>query len=759
MSALDPESEEQLRGAVERLRDNVSLDDLEAPVEPAPVSEPEVPSAVPETVDAVGLEPGALIAPAEAPTEAEAKTPEVPQPVTFEGQLGERLKEKAPPQRKRKRIREDIKPMDSAEILEELKGRFLSSAMKDLIGPGRRPLRPRTSRPRRSLRGPTRKSLKPTAIPAQLDRELEILLPVTVKDLSKELGVKASLLLKKLIETGDMLKMNDVLSEDLVELLALEFNRKVTIKKPKDVEDIVQEAVQADGNEENLQTRAPVVAFLGHVDHGKTSLLDRIRESNVAAGEAGGITQHMAAYRVTTGDRKVVFLDTPGHEAFTDMRSRGAQVTDIVVLVVAADDGVMPQTEEAVNHARAAGVPIVVALNKIDKPDANGMRAKQQLSALGLTPEEWGGDTVVVETSAIQGKGISELLEMLTLVADLQDLKADPTMPARGTVLEAQVHEGRGVIATGLIRAGTLRIGDSILVGQTSGRVKALYDDTGRPLNEAGPSMPVLISGLSGMPSAGARLIVMEGDTSARQIAEERALRGRVTTVREHVTLENLFSRLEEGEIAELPLILKADGQGSLLALQEQLENLSTPEVRVRILHAAVGGINESDVLLAHASDAITVGFHVVPSDKARILAREKAVDIRLFNVIYKVLDDIRSALEGTLEPEEVEEVKGHLEVRQVFRISRTGNIAGCYVKDGIIERADILRLIRDDMVIYEGGRIDSLRRHKDDVREVKEGFECGVKIQGYEDVKVGDIIEAYVINLVPRKLSTVDNG
>jgi translation initiation factor IF-2 len=419
----------------------------------------------------------------------------------------------------------------------------------------------------------------------------------------------------------------------------------------------------------------------------------------------------------------------------------------------------MPQTEEAVNHARAAGVPIVVALNKIDKPDANGMRAKQQLSALGLTPEEWGGDTVVVETSAIQGKGISELLEMLTLVADLQDLKADPTMPARGTVLEAQVHEGRGVIATGLIRAGTLRIGDSILVGQTSGRVKALYDDTGRPLNEAGPSMPVLISGLSGMPSAGARLIVMEGDTSARQIAEERALRGRVTTVREHVTLENLFSRLEEGEIAELPLILKADGQGSLLALQEQLENLSTPEVRVRILHAAVGGINKSDVLLAHASDAITVGFHVVPSDKARILAREKAVDIRLFNVIYKVLDDIRSALEGTLEPEEVEEVKGHLEVRQVFRISRTGNIAGCYVKDGIIERADILRLIRDDMVIYEGGRIDSLRRHKDDVREVKEGFECGVKIQGYEDVKVGDIIEAYVINLVPRKLSTVDNG
>jgi translation initiation factor IF-2 len=554
-----------------------------------------------------------------------------------------------------------------------------------------------------------------------------------------------------------MLRANDLLSEDFIELLALEFERTVKIKRTRDVEEIVREVAEKTGKEEDLKSRAPVVAFLGHVDHGKTSLLDRIRSTNVAAGEAGGITQHMAAYRVTAGGKTIVFLDTPGHEAFTDMRARGAQVTDIVVLVVAADDGVMPQTEEAINHARAAGVPIVVALNKTDKPDANPMRAKQQLAGLGLNPEEWGGETVVVETSAVQGKGISELLEMLNLVADLQDLKADPTLEAQGTVLEANVHEGRGVVATALVTAGTLRIGQAIIVGHTFGRVRALYNDKGKPLATAGPSMPVLISGLHDLPGAGDRLLTMENEAHARQAAQERAMRSKVTTIRAHVTLDNLFERLEEGEIAEVPLIIKADGQGSLAALQEQLEGLSTREVKVRVLHKGVGGINESDILLAHASDAIIVGFHVVPSEKARSLGAEKGVDVRLFNVIYKALDDIRSALEGTLTPEEVEEVRAHLEVRQVFRISRIGSIAGCYVRDGTIERNDSLRLIRDDVVIYENGKTESLRRHKDDAKEVKEGFECGVKIAGYDDVKVGDVIETYRIKYIPRKLSTVD--
>jgi translation initiation factor IF-2 len=462
----------------------------------------------------------------------------------------------------------------------------------------------------------------------------------------------------------------------------------------------------------------------------------------------------MAASRVTFGEKTIVFLDTPGHKAFTDMRARGAQVTDIVVLVVAADDGVMPQTEEAISHARAAEVPIIVAMNKVDKPDSKPERVMQQLAAKGLNWDKWGGDTVIVKTSAITKEGIPELIEMINLVAEMEDLKADPTVPARGTILEAVRSEGRGVVATLLLTAGTLRRGDVILAGKTFGHVRALYDDKARPVEEGLPSMPLQVTGLSDLPEAGDQILVLPDEASARQVAEERARRDRVMTVREQVTLENLFERIEAGRINEVPFILKVDAQGSLIAMQEQMLGLSTAEVKVQILHSGVGGINESDVLLALASNAIIVGFHVVPTERARILAQEKGVDIRLFNIIYQVLDDIRAALEGTLEPDKVEAVKAHVEIRQVFRIPRVGAIAGCFVKDGTIERSHYVRLIRDDVVVYDHAKLESLKRFKEDVREVGEGFECGLRVAGYDDYKVGDVVESYVVNLVPRKLS-----
>jgi translation initiation factor IF-2 len=593
--------------------------------------------------------------------------------------------------------------------------------------------------------------VEPVAAP---EKDLEVDLPVTLKDLSKIFGVKANLLAKKLIDSGSLIKMNDSLASDVVELLALEFGLSVKVHKARDVEDIATRVADVRGKDEDLIRRAPVVAFLGHVDHGKTSLLDAIRKTDVAAGEAGGITQHMAAYRVNFGDKTIVFLDTPGHKAFTDMRSRGAKVTDLVVLVVAADDGVMPQTEEAISHARAAEVPILVALNKVDKPDSKPERVMQQLAGKGLNWDKWGGDTVIVKTSAITKEGIAELLEMISLVAEMEDLKADPSVPAQGTVLEAERSEGRGVVATVLIGAGTLRRGDVILAGKAYGRVRALYDDQGRPLEEGMPSMPVQVTGLNDLPDAGDPLLVMSDEAAAREIAEERMRRERQTTQREHVTLENLFAHLAAGRVNQVPLLLKVDGQGSLVAMQEQLLALSTPEVKVSILHAGVGGINESDVLLAHASDAIIIGFHVVPTEKARTLALDHGVDIRLFNIIYQALDDVRAALEGTLEPEKVEAVKAHVEIRQVFKVTRVGTIAGCFVKDGTIERGHFVRLIRNDVVVLDNGRLEGLRRFKEDVREVSEGFECGLRVANFNDYKTGDIVESYIVNLVPRKLS-----
>ena len=586
--------------------------------------------------------------------------------------------------------------------------------------------------------------------------EVELVTPVTIKDFSGALGIRGGQIISKLMTSGVMANINHVLSEDMVKHLAEEFNVKVTLKEPKDITtDFIKEQEAREDQPEDLKQRGPVVTFMGHVDHGKTSLLDAIRKANVVDTESGGITQHMGAYRVTRPDGKsVVFLDTPGHEAFTAMRARGANVTDVVVLVVAADDGVMPQTEEAINHARAAGVPIVVAVNKVDKPGINVLRVKQQLVNVGLQSEEWGGKTLVVETSAVTKKGLDELVEMLWLEAEMLELKANPNRPAVGTVLEARLTEGRGSTATVLIRNGTLHVGDAVLCGVAYGRVRAMYDDRGQVLQEAGPATPVTVLGLSEGPEAGDTLYTVADLSHARDVAEVRARKWRQAELghQEPITLENLFAHLEAGRVKALRIVLKADVKGSVEVLKSSIEKVATAEVKVDVLHAAVGAVNESDVLLAHASEAIIIGFHVVPDDRARMLAQEKGVEIRLYQVIYQVLDEVKKALEGLLEPERREVVSGHIEVRNVFKVSHVGTIAGCYVTDGVVPRNAKVRVYRDGVQVYEG-TLESLRRFKDDVREVREGFECGVKVANFDDVKVGDRLEAYHIEEIARKL------
>ncbi|ODS33321.1 MAG: translation initiation factor IF-2 [Candidatus Scalindua rubra] len=579
-------------------------------------------------------------------------------------------------------------------------------------------------------------------------------LPASVKDVSRVLGVKAGDIISKLLmEHNVCATINQSLDSDVIEMMGLEYGVEIELRQAKDVEEefLLEETVE---KEEELKTRAPIVTFLGHVDHGKTSLLDSIRKTNIASFEAGGITQHIGAYRVETNGKSVVFLDTPGHEAFTSMRARGANVTDLVVLVVAADDGVMPQTEEAVNHARAAKVPIVVAINKVDKPEANVLRVKQQLASLDLNPEDWGGKVQMIETSVVSKEGLDALLDGLLLEAEILELKAAPNNLARGIVLEAQVHEGRGVIANLVVRDGTIRQGNIVLCGQTYGRVRVIYNDRGEEIKEAGPSSPIAISGLSTCPEAGDKFYVVKDIQKARDIALRRQRKIREVTLasRQHVTLDNLYKRIEEGHVKEIKIILKADFKGSVEVLKKSLEKLSTKEVRVRILHSGVGGITETDILLAHASDAIVIGFHVVAEDKAGMLAEESGVDIRLYKVIYNATNDVKAAMEGMLEPEEFEQTIGKVEVRRVFKVSKVGNIAGCYVKSGKIMRNSLIRMIRDNVVLYDG-KIATLRIVKEDAKEVKAGFECGIKIAGYDDIKVGDVIEAYEVQLVARTL------
>ncbi len=587
------------------------------------------------------------------------------------------------------------------------------------------------------------------------EEKVAIELPASVKDVSAALGVKAGDIISKLLIGHNVFAtINQALDGELIEMIGIEYGVEIELKQAKEEEEELSLEETAD-RAEDLRPRAPIVTFLGHVDHGKTSLLDSIRKTDIASLESGGITQHIGAYRVETNGKSVVFLDTPGHEAFTAMRARGANVTDLVVLVVAADDGVMPQTEEAINHARAADVPIVVAINKVDKPEANILKVKQQLAALDLNPEEWGGKVQMIETSVVTKKGLDTLLDGLLLEAEVLELRAVSGKPAKGIVLEAHVHEGRGVIANLLVREGTLRHGDIVLCGQTFGRVRAIYNDHGKVVKEVGPSTPVAISGLSTCPEAGDKFYVIKDIQKARDIASkrERKIREVALSGRQHVTLDNLYKKIEEGQVKEINVILKADFKGSVEVLKKSLEEISTKEVRTRVLHSGVGGITETDILLADASDAVVIGFHVVPEDKAKSLAEACGVDVRLYKVIYDATNDIKDALEGMLTPDKVEHSLGSVEVRKIFKVSKVGNIAGCYVKSGKILRNSLVRLIRDSVVLYDG-KISTLRIVKEDAKEVKAGYECGIKIAGFDDIKIGDIIEPYEIQHIARTLN-----
>jgi translation initiation factor IF-2 len=601
----------------------------------------------------------------------------------------------------------------------------------------------------------------------QKGEPIQIEEPITVKSLSGALGIKSNDIIKKLMQQGIFANVNQTLDTDSAQAIALEYGIELTIAQTASLEDeLNSEFDNRPVAAADLKIRPPVVTILGHVDHGKTSLLDKIRSANVAAGESGGITQHTAAWMVTVGEgekaKRVTFIDTPGHQAFTSMRARGANMTDVVVLVVSAAEGVQPQTIESINHAKAAGVPIIVAMNKIDRPDANDQKVLGELAGAGLNPVEWGGDTEVVRTSAVTGQGIPELIELLDYQAELLELKADPTAPARGTVIESKMDEGLGPIATVLVQDGTLKLGDTLLSGAGYGRLRSLLDDKGRMIQEATPSMPVIISGLSTLPSAGDKFFVLADVDQARSIAEERALLSRQQTLggQNKVTLENLFQTMQAGDVQTINLIIKGDVQGSVETLVKTVGGQNTDEVKVRVIHSGVGAINESDVQLAMATMAkptdnrvSVIGFHVVPDDAARHLAEQNRVEIKLYRVIYEIFDDLKKALSGMLEPEIREKLHGHVEVRQVFKVSRLGNIAGCMCIDGHIQKGSKIRLIRDGKVITEDLTIETLRRGKEDVKEVRNGFECGIKLSGYDDIKVGDKFEAYIRETFQRTL------
>ncbi|MGZ4169473.1 MAG: translation initiation factor IF-2 [Solirubrobacteraceae bacterium] len=574
---------------------------------------------------------------------------------------------------------------------------------------------------------------------------------ITVKDLAERLGISPAKIIAYMMGQGEMVTLTVSLSDEAVELIGLEFGREIIIQHAADEGE--EQAVFED-DPDSLQPRPPVVTIMGHVDHGKTTLLDSIRESAVVATEAGGITQHIGAYQVDVGDgRKVTFLDTPGHEAFTAMRARGAKVTDVAVLVVAADDGVMPQTLEAIDHARAAGVPIVVAVNKIDKPDANPERVRSELVNHGLQPEEWGGDTIFVDVSAKAKQNLDQLLELLLLQADVLELKANPNAPASGVIIESRLDVGRGPVATLLVQRGTLHLGDSVVAGDAWGRVKALTDHTGKRVKDAGPATPVEILGFDKSPPAGETCQVVENERVARQTAQRRAQRLRAEMLARRskaVSLEELFTAMQEGALQELNLIIKADVQGSVEAAEGELAKISHPEVAVNVIHSGVGGITASDIDLAAASNAIVVGFNVRPNADAKARAEREGVDIRTYRVIYQLTEDIQQALIGMLSPEKVEEVLGEAEVRQIFKVSRLGTIAGCMVTSGVVQRGAQVRVVRDGTIVHDG-RIGTLKRFQEDVREVAQGFECGLTIDGFNDVKEGDVLEVYTIKEVAR--------
>ncbi len=625
------------------------------------------------------------------------------------------------------------------------------AARRDQMGgpPPQRPPRRRGGRRRRPLLE------EPPRGPAEVAEPEATKVPsgATVREVAELLGLGSAEVIKKLMTMGEMATLTQTLTDESVKAIAAEYDRKLEIVTAADEE---PEQPEFEDSEEELTERPPVVTIMGHVDHGKTSLLDAIRETEVAAGEAGGITQHIGAYQVHHSQKTITFLDTPGHEAFTAMRARGAKVTDVAVIVVAADDGVMPQTKEAIDHARAAGVPMLIAVNKVDKEGAQPDRVRTELASDGLNPEEWGGDTVFVDVSAKTHAGLGNLLDMIILVTDLEELSANPEAPASGTVIESQLDPGRGPVVSVLVQRGTLNVGDALVAGPQWGRVRAMHDFTGDRVQRAGPGMPVEVLGFDGVCEAGEFVQAVENDRRARQMAQERGNRLKTEALARRqarkVSLEEVFARVQEGEIKELNIVLKADVAGSLEALQDEIAKVPQEQVTINVIHAQTGGINESDVMLAAASDAIIIGFNVRPLADARRAAESEGVDVRTYSVIYKITEDLRNAMEGLLEAVEVEETLGEAQIKQTFKASRVGRIAGCVVTDGTVTRDANVRLIRDGTVIWSG-RIGSLRRFKDDVREVEEGQECGIVLDGYADVKEDDVLELFRTKQVEQTL------
>src|SRR5512139_211012 len=725
----------------------------EAPVETRPAAETVEVSPATQPVPAPAeIEAGAEVPPAEATVRVVEKPVAAPKPEEIRKEKEKKWKKAKPHEKKvQKGV---LKQTIIKEVLEEPEAEARKTEAPAAPSPEAEPVVVRQFQPVRApkRRGkPVKEKKAPSTLPPKASKRLvKIEEVITVGDLAHRMGVKAADVIKKLIEMGMPTTLNQLLDADTASLLAQEYGFEVENVAPE-VESLIDQ--EAD-REEDLMPRPPVVTIMGHVDHGKTTLLDAIRASNVTESEAGGITQHIGAYEVEHNGRRVVFLDTPGHEAFTSMRARGASVTDIVILVVGADDGVMPQTIESIDHAKAARVPIVVAVNKIDKPGAQPDRIRQQLSDHGLNPEEWGGTTLYANVSAKRRVGITELLELLLLQADVLELRANPTKLARGTVLEARLEKGRGPVATVLVQDGTLKVGDPIVTGSHYGRVRALANHKGKRMEAAGPGTPVEIQGLSGLPDAGQKFAVLKDERTARQIALHRGEKDRErAVVRPRMSLEELHKRIDAGEVKDLNIVIKSDVQGSMEALQFSLGKLSGDKVKVNVIHSGVGGLSESDVMLASASAAVIIGFNVRPEPKAADLAEREAVDVRLYSVIYDVVDDVHKAMEGMLEPTLKETTQGRAEVGNTFHISKIGTIAGCAVLSGKIARNANVRLLRDSVVVYEG-KLASLKRFKDDVKEVLEGYECGLGIENFNDIQVGDQIEAYVIEKVAGTLA-----
>ncbi|MCF8062613.1 MAG: translation initiation factor IF-2 [Deltaproteobacteria bacterium] len=631
-----------------------------------------------------------------------------------------------------------------------VKGRKLEVFERDALYEGRYPGRKGKKGAKKGRE--TGKRFKQTEIttPKAIKRRIKVPEQVTVGDLAKAMGVKASEVIRAIMAQGAMANINQPIDFDTASLVADDFGYELEL----DVMQMKDLLGEVEDKPEDLKPRPPVVTIMGHVDHGKTSLLDYIRKSNIIEGESGGITQHIGAYYVSTDSGDVVFLDTPGHEAFTAMRARGAKVTDIIVLVVAADDGVMPQTKEAVNHARAAGIPIIVAVNKMDKEGADPERVKRELAELDLAPEEWGGETLYAQLSAKTGEGVNDLMELISLQSEILELKANPDRSAQGTIIEARLDKSRGSVATVLIKAGTLKQGDFFICGENYGRIRAMVNNRGQRMDQAGPSVPVEIYGISGVPKAGDDFVVVQDEKSARQVAEHRQglTRGEGVDKRGIVSLDDLFERIKEGEVKELNIILKADVQGSIEAISDSLLKLSTGEVKLKIIHSSTGAITETDIMLASASGAIVIGFNVRANPRVREVAERENVDIRYYDVIYNLIKDIRDAMAGMLEPEYREHVIGRVNVKETFHVPKAGTIAGCQVTDGHVLRNSNVRLLRDDVVVFDG-KINSLKRFKEDVKEVQTGYECGIGLENFQDIKPGDVLEVYELEAFQPEL------